>query len=552
MGRDWIRLRVIFLAVAGLFGLTLFAVTTLQLSVDGHTFTVLAAAVIVAGALTAYWAISFRSYIRKSELPSKHLRESPSQIPLDEVEKLASSDGTMVIEGQHVLLYVGCLVTPKQHFSRISEHVESYHRSILVRSTFNLKMQGAEFTQSKSDSTSQLALLIPLLLPKKGSLQDGLKITDGNGKRIPTVDSHSQYVYAAAVLRFLVGLMSTVALDEYLGNGRRLENRVWAVIVADKPSTKEVDELVQDLSRLPVDPHLEVLMKLFVGVIQELANFHPISIAVPVAVASEVKWPASTRYVLERRFIPETEPPPDNNIGRIQRSLFFDSVRLAFGVRINRIYFPLTSAYRTRSYHLEVEGRDGTFFAGEEFIAPHLEPGEKLQFGGGRQPRQGQRRSHVYMKSVTGKSGMYYAARFFERAPGSFAGLTIASIVSTTVVAVLWAVHATDLATEGTFQTSGFIPALLTVPIAMSAFLGLDSDNSKRHPSLASRVVSFGVIVISLGAFVVSLLESGEIDVPTIVWHSLLWASVAVTLGSLLSWTLRLAVENHFVREQNG
>jgi hypothetical protein len=301
---------------------------------------------------------------------------------------------------------------------------------------------------------------------------------------------------------------------------------------------------VEAVIALPADAANQLMLTLAAQLIREFAQRSPISVVVPYAEVVTQRWPSTFRFTLDRRFIATEEPAP-SALQRSNRAL--DSLRLALGVRLNRVYVPISEAYRTASYHLEIEGRQGTYFADGELQPPALEGRERLLLGAYQsQPRRGQRRSHLYLRNVDGKPGAYYLARFFERAPGSFAGTTIVALVSTVLIGALWLVETRAMGAASDART--LLPALLALPVAVAAFIGLEREASSRHPSLASRFVGIATAFLSLAGFVLAVVPTPNWASEWRAWETLIWLSVAVTLVSAVSWALRLIVENRFIR----
>jgi hypothetical protein len=493
-------------------------------------------------AVGSYLRLSFNAYIKDEPTP---LLELPPEIESgwrDRVHDLATDKNLSI---DQVLAFAGCIVTPRAYFVRISEHVEPYHRSTMVRSVYTMRLTEIFAEEDPgSETRSDTDYVLPLFLPTKTTLHDGIKAFDTTGKRISTLDSHAQNLFSAAAIRFMIETAGS--LKSYDADDGKLERRVWELLTDSDPAEQSIREVTDSIlnSGAGADKHY---IGAAVELIRELAQFRPISIVQSAEDIRKMRWPATLRYTLERRFVGPLAAPMA--APKIRNSTLLDSVRLGLGVKLNRLYFPIVSAYRSSSYHLEVEGPDGTFFAGEELITGDSSQVSQLRASGiTTQSRMGQRRSHLYLREFSGERGALFGVRFFERAPTSFSGITIAAFVSTALISVLTFLNTTPPIVGSPDRLGSIIPALLALPIAVSAFMGLEPNGGKRHPSLASRGVSLFIALLSLAAFVLSVTDERAVDVPDIVWHALLWTSIGTSVAAACSWIVRLSVETHFTR----
>lgn len=496
-------------------------------------------------AFVVYVAITIRTHTGLSRTMAPMRRVEG--VSADDIDRFFAADGTSRLTAHQVISFAGCIVAPRDFFVRISEHVESYHRSTLVRSVYTVRLYPTDSSSEETPESSPSGYVIPLYLPGKGGLTDGLRVFDGGGKRISTIDTRTQNAYAAAALRFLVKFASDTAFRTYMADGRRREKLVLAVLASTTPSPAGIEAAADVICELDRSVHAADTLQLVVDLMRNLARYRPISVGVSREAVDATRWPLTHRFTIERRFVAQIEPAPNGRLTqRASRQL--DGLRLALAVRLNRIYFPLDAAYRTDSYHLEVEGAPGTYFARGEIFEPPLHAGETLAYEAADQERHGQRRSHTYIRRMSGAAGSFYGAQFFERSPGSFASASIASLVSSVLIVTLAAMTLASSPPED--RTPSLIPALLALPIAVSAFLGLD-NSAKRHPSLLSRVIAFVTALLSLSAFVLTLLKDAY-PVWPVVWHLLMWASVSTTLIAFASWCIRLTIETTFARRKGG
>jgi hypothetical protein len=541
-------LRIGFLVAALLFGVLLFFCWVPNWArPDLRIVLIVVLSVAVLASVFTYWVVSFRTYTKDFEFPDEHSARPAIDEWTEQIALLTGNEANRGLTIQQVVLFMGCIVKPTGYFTRISEHIESFHRSTLVRSSFSIRPPSSIDKDIAPPDESTFDYLVPLLLPRKGTFMDGVRITDGADKRVTAVDLEALGVYSLAVIRRFLLASHATAFAGYQANGAALERKVWDLLMADAPTDEQVQAVTDQIMALSAIPQ-DSLVQSVADFIRELAHHRPICATVSSENVAKSKYPTTLRFNLERRIIGPLELIPGPFSG-VRNSKFFDAIRLALGVRLNRVYFPLTAAYRTKSYHVIIEGPEGTYFAGEDFFKPALGPGEVFENAEiTSQARLGQRRSHLQLRGLKGKSGAYYAVRFFERAPTSFSSITVAAVVSTALIGLLAFLNTSQLAPGAPDRLTSIIPALLALPIAVSAFVGLEPTSARRHPSLASRGVSFAIALLSICSFGLAVLDRSSIDIPELLWHLLLWLSIGTTLVSLASWVIRLSVEGHFAR----
>lgn len=545
MNNKWQGARVALASLAAIIVALLFGISVIM--PNGISATQLAQGVLVAVILVtaiAYLRLAFLASTTDTSLPESAEVRDVAIPDLESVDRLFDDNGHTALTVDHVRVFLGGIVATREFIVRISEHVESFHRSYLVRSTFSLRLDQLD-SPIDVEEPDELDFVVPLFLPTKRGLIDGVKVTNGKGNRVSTIDSDAQLTFIAAVLRFVIrNNVGVPAYRDYIANNRKLERETLKVVARTQVTDDDLSQVTAALLALPGQDRL--YLQVIADFVGELSKGRPISVAIPGAEVRASRWPSTLRFVLERRLIPPTQPAPTGP-DKLKYGPLLDHLRLALAVRLNRIYFPLSNAYRTPSYHLEIAGPDGTYLAAEQFHVPKLSPTARLTFDGGMQPRYGQRRSHLYLHRLEGPPGAYQFAKFYERGPGSFAGATIAGVVSTVLIVVLALMNGSTNATVQSHITS-VVPTLLALPVGIAAFVGLEASNGKRHPSLLSRFVVFTTAALSLTAFVLAVGRGLNGATPQWAWQLLTWVSVSITVTSFLTWVLRLIVENWFVR----
>lgn len=489
-------------------------------------------------------------------------------VPVDlaEVDEMFGVRCPGGLSADQVLTFLGCVVAPKQFFEKIAESVESCHRSIVLTSAFTLHLReyhvsvpGETVRAKQPLAVSAVDYVVPLVLPKKKASRHGIQVSDSEGHSVSILSVRDLHLYTAAVLRYVIWIASPQALEEYLQGTITVESAVWKQLVKSDATDADVKEAQAYVRRLPATGTGAELLNAVADAIGELSDRRPIAIAVPESVVFSCQWPSTLRYTVERRFIPPagTGPSPAANAWQS----LGERARLILGVSPDRCYVPLDAAYRTNNYNLEVLGPEGTYFAGGALDLP-----EDVTFRATLQPRQGQRRSHLSLRRLSGKFGApksesFYLARFSERSPGSLANASIAAATSTVLIVVLFIISAsTNPIVLGHARTVAF--GLVALPVAMATFVGLATSGARRRPSLTSRFVTFSTAVLSLCAFVLAVFRQSPISTNILAparsgleglwWNNLVWMSLSVTAISVVSWFVRLSVEHHAIRGGGG
>jgi len=447
----------------------------------------------------------------------------PSYSDSERSERRERSEDALTFEDS--LVFVSGINFPRSMFLRISEFVEPFHRSLFVRTTYGVTLSGDR------------DVIVPLLVIPKGEMLYGLRVTGPEGRRISTVDSRRQAAVTLANIRVMVSTLSDDALALYVDPSNGIERRV-AAAVCDKRATKDGElETVLDLIRgLPADADNAVVRDVLIRFVTTAAHHQIISVPASGELIRSAPWPRVHRFTIERRLIPDLNDAPGGAPVRLLIRLL-DTARLALGVRLNRIYFPMREGLRTRSYHLEIAGPVGTFLGGNEIIAPAQ---SAVELEGAVDLRLGQRRAHAYTRNIRGDVP-HFATRFLERAPGSFGPATMVSAAATLVIWLLASRRIEDVTTDSPW----LLPGLLAVPVAAAALTGFER-REHRHPSLLSYFIQFSTVGASLAAFAMATLGSPTDPADDAAWAVLAWVSTSITLISAYTWILRLAVENHF------
>jgi len=359
-------------------------------------------------------------------------------------------------------------------------------------------------------------------------------------------------VLVLAVVRYLAWLVSDEALERYITSA---EGQLWiAITQGEKGPAWQVAEDVYGL--LTDQDGGEAYARQAQALIQEVALYQHICVTVSGVTIISRPWPHMFRFGIEARLLGPVENPPTPQAAWFD---FLDDLRLAFGVKLNRIYFPVDLAFRARRYHLEVEGPEGTYLSAQEvleFPQPEgvanrsgeaLDPEASGTFEGYFQPLRGQRRGHLYVTGVSSTKHFGLAASFFERAPGTLAGVLLAGLSATLVIGIISVRQIMGAASDPGVADS-LLSALLAVPLAVTALGALDGAKTVRHPSLLSRALTFATLTLCLLTLVFSATSRFTGSLPTSTWMLLTAGSALVSLVSGMSWMLRIAVERNLRR----
>ena len=277
--------------------------------------------------------------------------------------------------------------------------------------------------------------------------------------------------------------------------------------------------------------------------VDELVTHQPVCVAVTANSSKHAGSLDEFRFTIEHRIVPsilfDTHP-----VLKV-----VDGLRLAAGVRLNRYFVPLTNATRTASYHLQFAGPEGTYLVRQELVGVVQENAVAIRM----QPRRGQRRAHLYLRGVeSAEENAMMTVAYAERSPGSLAQAVAGSWAATILILALATTRAAgplaglvgDGASDG--MNNAVIAALLAVPVGVSTW---NRTRVPLHPTLLSRGFTLVVVALSLLAFLLAVIGSGDDQAEGArLWTLLLALSAVVSVFATGSWISRLALEFRFIR----
>jgi|GEM_PF-2311156 len=520
--------RLVLVLIALLSGIAAVVMYSFYKSESWAWAAVASLVVVSVGTLIAYGIV----FVRGAALRTGNVRHGVTSMvrPQDIDELFDNGSGTL--GNAQAALFVNALISPRTTYARITEHLELYHRSTKIRSTYTIRIPSAHVG-------TDVDFIVPLYVPaRRSELQNGLRVFDGGGKRVSTIDSGRQVAFAAAVMRRVLHATGAAAYKQYVDV---IEPKVLAILASHRaPSPVRVSAIVEAISLLPRAKGTEHRISTTISLFRVLARVQSISVLVPAEAVTKTQWPHLHRFTVERREVsvlgngPEVRAPRLVSLG--------DFAKQALNVRPNRMYYLISAAMRTHSYHLEMEGPEGTYLSEMEVLPRAGTIDAQMA------PRLGQRRSHLYTTRVS--APFYVAAAFNERGPGSFASTTLTALAASLIVLLLsWQEHDNlGVAPDDQVVQAWLIPALLAVPLAVATLSGWEAVKTSKHPTLLSRSINLLVIFLVLAAFICEARRNSLGDWADPLWTLLPLFGAVLTIISLISWTLRLKVEHNFNR----
>lgn len=534
--------------------------------------------VVLAGYLfLLYLGLAYRAHTRHSGRGA-WTGVDPSPVDVSEVRRAA--DGYAVGEWQRDL-FIDMLTDASRRVQRIGERISPNTRSTSIRSTYEIGLEGAP------DSGD---IVVPVFATSRGQLEDGLRVTRADDDPLVPLVSTTVTAYTLAVVRSGIRAAGARAFRAYRADGERLEGAIVRHLartysIASRPEAEQRADArafaalllaVLELPKRDEKPLYRVVLLL-----SALYQSYAVAVSVPAAdLEQTVAGPRAT-IVVERRTTPslviaswETLLLDASNawrrrgllyalgrFSRFARGKLMDQIRLAFGVRSNRLAHSLGNATRTTSFHLEFAGPEHTYMARQavENIAgweDDLDLVERIRARAS--PAVGQRHSHLAIRDGERFLGRFrYSVAYFERTPGSMA-IAFVAAASALLIAVIVALRETALLESALLDDGGAVDdsaaslavfqILFAFPIVGAASGALRPDRSQWGGVLSARVANLITILVSLVALWVSFLGFGiSEEARPRVWLLIIFFLGIVAVACLGSWLMRLAVHARFI-----
>lgn len=502
--------------------------------------------------------------------------------------------------------FADALIRPATVFRRITETVEPYTRSLLVKTTLTIR----------TDLTPESRVAVPVLHAERGRLEDGLRFYDASGQRVSSMTHAESLSYLFATIETLVMALGPTAVRRFnsTSQGESLSARVWKAVGVvtpfdelDEPQRQaqeaEISRLNDDIFRLSAKKDDQLLR--IVDLIQSFRLTYPICIAVPCSTDTtrltverrvaptlrEFRFRAALRFELDAMFESLTRVGQASSriVGRlaaVARIMVGTAISMAiavwsssttrimtvlrhwFGIRSNVLQHGLTNSARTSSYHLQIKG-PGDMFVGTQGFASKI---------GARLARQrleqidyrvsemaGQRHSHLHLQNGTDETRrLLFRVSFLERTPGSMARASLTAAAAAVIVGIIAVAQLgslSEICREVGCSSSDAAPVpsdstllqvLLALPLAMTT-ASLGQGVSFWGGVLAARVANLATMIVCFVALVVSALP-GRFSVTGLnqMWLGVAGAMVITTLLCVASWVWRANAHGTYVMSQKG
>jgi hypothetical protein len=441
---------------------------------------------------------------------------------------------------QHAYVFSQVIANPQAWISRITEWVEPYTATQKVTTNFTLVLPNGLAGR----------LVVPLLPMPRGTIVDGLKLSDSTG-RLSSLTRVEGAAYACAVVRFLFSRTYKGALEDYDSS---IALDVMRILLDQKqyrpdPSAEKPNEVrdadlrsvrerfvgllrhVKRRDRINAENLVDVILYVISGMMD--SDFVCVEVDLP---SDESFVPRTVRLTAEK-IVPKRQSLAAR--GRPITRVIFESgatLRRLLGIPTTIYQHELGLATLASSYHAHITGPEGTYLARQNIS---IRPGSRATSTPSTgtvvmQARTGQRESHLYVRDAGQTySEAMFANRFYERPPGSVAA-PLLSAFAALVVTALCAVKAV-LLPDTTEPHVDLIAILLAFPTVIALWVGV-SDGAR--PSLIS-YGSKGVTVV--GSIVAAFLYTlGTDETPHLAAYWVLICgslalNVLVCSGSLIT-----------------
>ncbi|MCJ1682338.1 hypothetical protein [Rathayibacter sp. VKM Ac-2928] len=491
------------------------------------------------------------------------------------LDRWVSPAGIHKLSSGQMDLFVGCAINPLGHFLRISELVSESHTSIIVESTFSVRVdQFQDVAKDEEVKGPRGDLVVPLIFPRRGVLLNGLRAFGPGDKRISTLPYDDVITFEMAVMRALAFHYSDGFFSAYVS---RIEPSVAHVLGAPRDDQEELLEAILEqivevaAGQTPKNESAGQFIQTLLDLIARVWNVHPVCVAVSTEEARKLEWPSALRFKIEQRVV----RPIDADVRNVKSKLaarianFFnrrlEHLRLFFGVRPGRIYFEIGNSRQALSYHLQIEGPGGTFLASPGIYGDEA---EIMKLKGDLSPVAGQRRLHAYFRQEPKPRKelrwdaegyerprrprrIFVSANFEERSPGSLASPTFSAVAAFVVIGSI-ALRHTSTEQDSTLGSDlPLIGLLLAVPVAVAAMSGFDVNKDHRRPSMVARAVPLATMVFALVGVLLVILQAREATLDTFnpdqSWLGLTAAAGINVVVAAGSWFGRVRQEHRLM-----
>ncbi|MGK4595586.1 hypothetical protein [Amycolatopsis sp. w19] len=392
-------------------------------------------------------------------------------------------------DSAQIASFVELILDPRAFRGRVNEEIEVRRRVLRQNVVVSLDIPAEKIGKT---------LLIPVLRPSKGELQDDLTVML-DGEPMATLTYREYLIMITMIMDALLTPAPATLTVEEVGNLRR-NAKVALKLVATRRSLngdeiKKVNRCAKRITRLA--PRAGESLVLAAVLLRRLANNYVIVGILPAGGEERANRSLSYgRYII-----------PSLKLGSLKALL-----GLLLGARPKHVSLDLSVAATAHSYHLLVMGPEGTYVGWQNLTdgTGLMESGssrEKLTRPYSRLRRRlGQRYLHLYLRSVPSKVArkLRLDIKFFEVPPGSMAGAALAAAANFALVLLISLI----IPSAYTFNPaadnplgSDFPALVLAFPAIAGAFVGYDNRSAALVGGmLSAKLSSMITVALSLAA----------------------------------------------------
>lgn len=405
-----------------------------------------------------------------------------------------------ISSGIEILFFARALARPNKTFTRIKETVTPLTRAHDVKSRYWLDVPvGAARMET---------VRVPVLVPRKGTLYDDMRITNADGAELPTLSFPQSAQYCLSIIHEIAVSLDEDKYRRYLSEFETaLASYVFGYPQLDKEASKDwLLERERWLGKLQGSLGESAEAALVVQMASLLISSYVIVACVPVGsnwqpavLADSVDVDQPPFY---RQLVIDTSHRhvlPSKKSSGWWLSWVVDLLARATGLRPLAFEYPMDRAAQAQSYHLEFFGPDGTYLFRQGFPKRFLSKHFSYHIF---RRRLGQRYAHLYCRGASDHvRGQKVRFTYRERPPGSL-GTAAATAIGAFIVIALAAAHFSG---GGSDDTDGIFSLLLAFPAVTAAWLGMDRPSMLFGGSPVARLANIVTLLVSTLAVVCSL-----------------------------------------------
>lgn len=448
--------------------------------------------------------------------------------------------------------FINALMKPQTVFRRISEHMTPFKRSMSGYVDYEIScpsVQGMSviplkecLSGSHKEDCKWCDLLIPITFQQRGEPIMVKEVTDVEGKSIHVA---RQVDVAEKIMRFIDSYFEereepSKPSQWVLGgnNGLRSELRKYLLNAEKNQNYSLPEQVCEAMLQHASGSHGDtVLCRCVLEMLVGLQNAYPVCALLHVAVTKCVPAENSSPFVFKLRMEERCSLRlKDENFipggGKHSLTKFVNKLASVIARRSDTIYYNLSRAGRTSSYHLYLEGPEGTYYSRGSIIRQNM--GNKRQITAeyvDTEERRGQRSAHIYIRSGQGFSETMFMFRYVRMPLDTFHIMFIAVALCAVVLLICALV---SLNTNGDFAGSSVATMLLAVVSAASPWIYSRASDGKEDSLIIEVSILSTTACSILGMTMFFLLGNGQETasaVPVIIWSLLVTIMVFDTLA---------------------